>query len=61
MFYWRKESRARLFKKSAIEKSFSGEYHTDHCRDIFLSCRPLQEINTLSHVGLNSDVQGDEA
>ncbi|THC89504.1 hypothetical protein EYZ11_011054 [Aspergillus tanneri] len=56
LFYWKKESRARKSGKVMIEKSFEGEYHVKHCAEVFQSCRPLQEINTRSSAGLNSDI-----
>ncbi|PVI04000.1 hypothetical protein DM02DRAFT_491806, partial [Periconia macrospinosa] len=54
LFYWRKESRARVSGKTALEQSFTGEYHVNHCEEVLKSCRPLDEINTRSTVGLNS-------
>jgi hypothetical protein len=59
LFYWRKESRARVDGKTAIEKSFTGEYHVNHCEDVLKACRPLDEINTRSTAGLNSDLFDD--
>jgi hypothetical protein len=59
LFYWRKESRARVNRKTAIEKSFTGEYHVNHCEDVLKACRPLDEINTRSTAGLNSDLFDD--
>lgn len=55
LFYWRKESKARKFGLH-IEKSFESDHHVSHCGDIFKSCRPLNEINTVNTAGLNSDL-----
>ncbi|KAJ4298835.1 hypothetical protein N0V90_004077 [Kalmusia sp. IMI 367209] len=59
LFYWRKESRARVSGKVAIETSFTGDYHVSHCEEVLKSCRPLDEINTRSSAGLNSDLNDD--
>ena len=56
LFYWRKESRARMSGGAFVELSFTGEYHVDHCTEVLKSCRPLDEIDTRSTAGLNSDI-----
>jgi hypothetical protein len=57
LFYWKKESLSRKSGgKLILESSFEGDYHVHHCEEVLTSCRPLNEINTRSSAGLNSDL-----